>query len=318
MSEYVTLDDIQAAAAKLKGVAVRTPLVAFTGSELDNEAYFKPESLQRTGSFKIRGAYNKVSSLSAEQRARGVITYSSGNHAQGVACAAHLLGCPAVVVMPAKTAQVKIDGTRSWGAEVVFVGDSSEERRLKAEELAAQHGYAIVPPYDDPYIIAGQGTVGLEVCADLADFDAIVVPIGGGGLISGIATAVKSLRPNVKVIGVEPAGAADAYESRKAGHIITWAQVDTIADGLRTQSVGNLNWLHIQKYVDEIVTVSEDEIRAAMGLLARRAHLVAEPSGSVATAAVMSGKAGLHGKRVVIVISGGNADPKLLAQILES
>jgi threonine ammonia-lyase medium form len=309
MSEYVTIDDIRAAAATLRGVAVHTPLLPFQGDELGNELYFKPECLQKTGSFKIRGAYNKISSLSAEQRQRGVITYSSGNHAQGVACAAHLLGCPAIVVMPATTAQVKIDGTRGWGAEIIFVGDGSEERRLKAEALAAEHGYAIVPPYDDPYIIAGQGTIGLEVCEDLAEFDAIVVPIGGGGLISGIATAVKSRLPNVRVIGVEPEGAADAYESFRAGHIVEWPKVDTIADGLRTQRIGEWNWRQIQKYVDDIVTVSEDEIRAAMCLLARHAHLVAEPSGSVATAAIMSGKTGLKGQRVVAVISGGNVDP---------
>ncbi len=309
MSEYVTLNEIRAAADKLREVVVRTPLLPFQGDELGNEVYFKPECLQKTGSFKIRGAYNKISSLSAEQRQRGVITYSSGNHAQGVAYAAHLLGCPAIVVMPAKTPQVKIEGTRSWGAEVVFVGDGSEERRVKAEALATEHGYAIVPPFDDPYIITGQGTIGLEVCEDLAEFAAIVVPVGGGGLISGIATAVKSLRPDVRVIGVEPEGAADAYESRKAGHIVEWAKVDTIADGLRTQRIGEWNWGQIQKYVDDIVTVSEAEIRAAMCLLARRAHLVAEPSGSVATAALMSGKAGLGGQRVVVVISGGNVDP---------
>ncbi len=316
MSEYVTIDDIKAAASVLHGVVVHTPLLPFQGDELGNLVYFKPECLQKTGSFKIRGAYNKVNSLSVEQRQRGVITYSSGNHAQGVACAAHLLGCPAIVVMPAKTAQVKIDGTRSWGAEVVFVGDSSEERRLKAEQLAAEYSYAIVPPFDDPYIIAGQGTIGLEVCADLAEFDAIVVPIGGGGLISGIATAVKSLRPDVRVIGVEPEGAADAYHSRQAGHIVEWAKVETIADGLRTQRIGDWNWRQMQKYVDDIVTVSEDEIRAAMRLLARRAHLVAEPSGSVATAAIMGGKAGLRGKRVIAVISGGNADPAFLAEVI--
>ncbi len=315
MGELVTLADIQTAAERLHGVTVHTPLIPYTiADEGGNHIYFKPENLQRTGSFKIRGAYNKVSSLSAAQRERGVISYSSGNHAQGVACAAHLLDCAATIVMPQNTPTVKVEGTRGWGAEVVFVGNGSEERRAKAEQLAAEHGYAIVPPFDDPFIITGQGTIGLEICADLDQLDAVVIPIGGGGLISGIATAVKSLRPSVRVIGVEPEGAADAYESYKAGHIMEWPEVNTIADGLRTQRIGDLNWQHIQRYVDDIVTVSDEQIKAAMCQLARRAHLVCEPSGSVATAAVLSGKAGLAGQRVAVIISGGNTDPKSLCE----
>ena len=281
--------------------------------------YLKPENLQPIGAFKLRGAYNKIASLTDEERARGVITYSSGNHAQGVAYAARALGTKAVIVMPRNAPAIKREATAALGAEIVFVGPSGPERQIKAEELAAEHGYVIVPPYDDEKIIAGQGTAGLEILEDLPEVDLVLVPVGGGGLISGISTAIKLSKPNTKVIGVEPELAGDAQASLRAGEIVKFPAeqvLQTCADGLRAQYIGTMTFEHIRRYVDDIVTVSEDEIMRAARILAQNAKTVAEPSGAVATAAWLFHRDSLPPSNLTVaVISGGNIDPGLLQQI---
>ena len=286
--------------------------------------FLKLENLQPIGAFKLRGAYNKVASLSEDDRRRGVISYSSGNHGQGVAYAARALGVKAIIVMPGNAPKNKLEATAALGAEIVTVGPGSEERRLCAEELAAEHGYAIVPPYNDEKIIAGQGTVGLEILEDLPDVETVLVPVGGGGLISGISAAIKLSNPElrrtkIKVIGVEPELAADAQASLRAGRIVSSPaeQVSqTLADGLRTQSIGAINFEHIRAYVDDIVTVSEDEIREAMRALSGNAKTLAEPSGAVAPAAFLFHADELPDTKInVAVISGGNIDSKLLAEL---
>ncbi|MFB3814374.1 MAG: threonine/serine dehydratase [Terriglobales bacterium] len=316
----VTLDDIRLAQHRLRGVAFHTPLIFCPHAHAGRQLWFKPESLQPIGAFKLRGAYNKIASLTDAERRRGVITYSSGNHAQGVAYAAKAMGVKAVIVMPRNAPQTKIDGTRAHGAEIVFVGPTSSERQAKAEALAREHGYLIVPPYNDEKIIAGQGTVGLEIVTDMPDVDLVLVPVGGGGLISGTAAAIKLSNPRVKVVGVEPELAADAQASFRAGKIIEWTGEQTsrtLADGLRTQRVGEINFEHIRRYVDDIVTVSEGEIRDAVRRIVLNAKLVAEPSGAVTFAAFLFHAAELTpAKRTVAVISGGNLEAQLLAEIL--
>jgi threonine dehydratase len=312
----VTLDAVRAAAARIAGVAVRTPLLAW-----DERTWLKPENLQPIGAFKIRGAHAKITSLSDDERAAGVVSYSSGNHAQAVARSARLLGVLAVIVMPDNAPAIKVAGVERDGAQIVRCGPGSDERRHVAGQLAAEHGYAIVPPFDDPEIIAGQGTVGLEIGEDLPGVTSVLVPIGGGGLISGVATALKALAPSVRVIGVEPDVAADARDSLAAGEIVSWPAEKTgttIADGLRVSAVGVLPFAHIRAYVDEIVTVSDDEIRAAMRELATRARLVAEPSGAAAMAAHLFGRVPqtTGDEARVIVVSGGNVEPAMLAEIL--
>ena len=319
----VSLEDIRIARNRLSGVAVRTKLVeASVPKNLASDSrqlFLKPENQQPIGAFKLRGAYNKVASLSEDERHRGVITYSSGNHAQGVAYAARALGAKAVIVMPNNAPRVKREATIALGAEIIFVGPGSKERQFKAEELAAQHGYSIIPPYNDEKIIAGQGTIGLEILEDFPEVECVFVPIGGGGLISGIATAVKLSKPSVKVIGVEPELAADAHASFEAGRIVEFPaeQVSrTAADGLRTQSIGALNFENIQKYVDDIVTVTEDEISQGMYLLASNPKTLPEPSGAVATAGFLFHRDELPKTKMnVAVISGGNIEPELLAKI---
>jgi threonine dehydratase len=310
----VTIDDIRAAATGLRGIAVRTPLVPFGPPEAGH--WLKAESLQPIGAFKLRGAYHAVSGLPPGALARGVITYSSGNHAQGVARAARLLGAPAVVVMPSDAPQLKRDRVAADGAEIVTVGTASEERQQVAESIAADRGLAIIPPYDDDRIIAGQGTVGLEIAEDLPHVALVLVPIGGGGLASGVATAIKALVPGARVIGVEPELAADAQASLRAGEIVRWDAADvsrTIADGTRTQALGRRTFRHLRAYLDGVVTVSEAEIAAGVRLAAERSRLVAEPSGALGVAALAFHVAelGLDGTTgpVVAVVSGGNVDP---------
>ena len=284
------------------------------------ELWLKAESLQPIGSFKLRGAYNKVASLTAEERSRGVISYSSGNHAQGVAYAARALGVKAVIVMPRNAPKTKLEATAALGAEIVTVGPASAERMQKAEELAELHGYAIVPPYNDEHIIAGQGTVGLEILEDCADVDLVLVPGGGGGLISGISSAIKLSGSNARIIGVEPELANDAQQSFRKGEIVKLSAErvsSTLADGLRTQSVGPLNFEHIRQFVDDIVTVTEDEIRTAMRTMALNGRIVAEPSGAVTFAAwLFHGEELPTSKKTVAVVSGGNLEPQLFAQVL--
>jgi threonine dehydratase len=313
----VTLKEIQEARALLRGIAVRTPLV---DCKIDGRPILvKPENLQPIGSFKLRGAYNKIFSLTPEERKRGVVAHSSGNHAQGVAYAAGVLGVKATIVMPRTAPAVKLENTRALGAEIVLVGPASEDRIRRAEELEKERGLVPVPPYNDEKIIAGQGTIGLEILEDAEDADLVLVPIGGGGLISGVATAIKESRPGTRIIGVEPEFAADAQASLLAGSIQSISgesAARTMADGLRSHSIGPINFEHIRKYVDAIVTVTEDEIRQAMRRLLLSPRIVAEPSGAVTTAAAM-----FHGSEIgasgttVAVVSGGNVDPKLLSEI---
>lgn len=281
--------------------------------------FLKLENLQPIGAFKLRGAFNKIASLTPQERSHGVIAYSSGNHAQGVAYAARALGVKSVIVMPANAPAVKLDGTAALGAEIVKVGPGSEERRVKAEELAASHGYAIIPPYNDEKIIAGQGTLGLEILEDLPEVELVLTPVGGGGMISGVAAAIKLSKPTVTVIGVEPELAADAAASLKADHVVNFPAeqvTQTIADGLRTQSIGPINFEHMRAYVDDIVTVSESEIREAMRRLATNPKTVAEPSGSVAVAGFLFRRNQIPQKQLsVAVISGGNIEPAMLADL---
>jgi threonine dehydratase len=324
-SQLVTLDAIRAAALRIAPIAMKTPLVraAFpgvSGHGTGREIWLKAESLQPIGAFKIRGAANKILQLTAEQIARGIITYSSGNHAQGVAYAAREVGAKAVIVMPSNAPAIKRAATLALGAEVVDVGLASSERLAAAEDLVQKHGYVVIPPYDDEQIIAGQGTCGLEIVEDLPDADLVVSPVSGGGLLSGVAAAMKQLNPKTKVFGIEPELAGDTAESFRDGKIVTWpAELTsrTIADGLRTQSVGVRNFAHIQAFVDGIITVTEAEIRAAMRAIMSSTRLIPEPSGAVAAAALL-----FHGdqlpnyRKAVAVVSGGNVDPALLAQVL--
>ena len=281
--------------------------------------FLKLENQQPVGSFKLRGAYNKIASLSADERKQGVISYSSGNHAQGVAYAARALGVKAVIVMPNDAPAMKREATAGLGAEIVIVGPGSDERMAKAQELAVENGYVIVPPYNDEKIIAGQGTMGLEILEDLPNVGTVLVPVGGGGMISGIATGIKLTKPEVKIIGVEPELAADAQASLRSGQIVRFPaeQVTrTIADGLRTQSVGEINFEHMRRFVDDIVTVTESEIVEAMRQLARNLKTVAEPSGAVAVAAFLA-----HGDQLpktqisAAIVSGGNIEAQMLKEV---
>jgi threonine dehydratase len=315
----VSLKDIQSAKALLRDVALHTPLLEWTSPTDHRKLFLKLENLQPIGAFKLRGAYNKIASFPESERKRGVISYSSGNHGQGVAYAARALGVKATIVMPRNAPPNKLEATAALGAAIVAVGPGSEERRIRAEELAAEHGFAIVPPYNDEKIIAGQGTVGLEILEDLPAVETVLVPVGGGGMISGISAAIKLTNPSIRVIGVEPEVAADAQASFRSGHLVSFTAeqvTQTLADGLRTQSVGPINFEHIRAYVDDIVTVKEDEIDRAMRALSANSKTVAEPSGAVAAAAFMFRAAELPKTNLnVAVISGGNIDPRLLAEI---
>jgi threonine dehydratase len=321
MTGLVTLAELRAAQERLRGVAVHTPLVRLEIPGEPGAFWVKAEGLQPIGSFKLRGAYNKVAQLSVSERARGVITYSSGNHAQGVAYAARALGAKAIIVMPSNAPQVKRKATLALGAEIVTVGPASAEREAKAKQLAADFGYVVIPPYDDRHIIAGQGSCGLEIVADKPEVDLILSPVGGGGLLSGVAAAVKLTRPGVRVIGVEPELASDAAASLKAGAIVSFTGEQTsrtAADGLRTQSVGALNFAHLQAYVDDFVTVTEAEIREAMRRLIFATRLVSEPSGAVAVAAALFRREQLpHAAQTVAIMSGGNVEPAVLRSVLQ-
>ena len=320
MNNLINLDDIRAAQARVADVCLRTPLFKLEAAADGFEAFAKLENLQPIGSFKLRGAYNKIVQLNVEQNARGVITYSSGNHAQGVAFSARALGIKAVIVMPSNAPEVKRKATAALGAEIVTVGPASAERQQRAEQLANEFGYTIIPPYDDAEIIAGQATCGAEILEDLPDVDLILAPVGGGGLVSGVAAAAKLLKPSVHVYAVEPELAGDAAESFKAGRIIRYTAEQTsrtMADGLRTQSVGALNFMHIQAFVDGVIRINEDQIVAAMKKLLLDWRLVVEPSGAVTTAAALFKQADLPPfKKAVVVISGGNLEPSLLKSLI--
>jgi threonine dehydratase len=319
----ITLTDLHSARSRVNGVTVRTKLVEFQlCAEDPRRLLLKPENQQPIGAFKLRGAYNKIAALSEGERRHGVISYSSGNHAQGVAYAARALSVKSVIVMPNNAPQIKREATAKLGAEIVLVGPGSDERKIRAEELAAQNGYIIVPPYNDEKIIAGQGTVGLEILEEFPEVETVLSPVGGGGLISGVAAAIKLTNPKVHVIGVEPELAADAQASFRQGKIVQFPaeQVSrTLADGLRTQSIGPINFEHIRTYVDDIITVTEDEIRQAMKYLCLNPQTIAEPSGAVATAAfIFHAKELPHTKLNVAIISGGNIEPEMLDQLRRS
>ena len=303
----VTLDDIKRARERIKPMARVTPVIdvsPIAGKPL----WLKCESLQPGGAFKIRGAYNMVAQLTDEERRRGVITYSSGNHGQAVALAARAHGIPAVVVMPTTAPRIKVEGARGFGAEVIFAGTTTIHRRAKAEEVAAERGLTMVPPFDHEWIIAGQGSLGLEILDQRPDVKTILVPIGGGGLISGVAAAAKQSRPAVSVIGVEPATAASMKNSIDAGEVRTLEGAKSIADGLMAVRPGDLNFAHVRQFVDRIDTVDDSEIAAAVRWLLLRAKIVAEPSGAATVAAALRDPDSYDGP-VVAIISGGNLDP---------
>lgn len=320
MSHLVSADEIQRAANRLSGIALRTPLVPLRiGSA---RLLVKAESLQPTGAFKLRGAYSAISALPADQAARGVVAHSSGNHAHAVAYAAAVLGIPATVVVPTNAPMVKVAAARSNGAMIVPCEPSLSARLAAVQQLIDEHGYTSIPPFDHRDVIAGQGTVGLEIAADYPDVDLVLCPIGGGGLISGVAAAIKAANPAALVVGVEPELAADARDSLRSGRRVAWpAEVTgrTIADALRVEQVGELPLQHMRAYLHDIVTVSDDEIRAAMRLLATGARLVAEPGGAVTVAACMFRSDQLpQARHRVAIVSGGNVDPELLADVLAS
>jgi threonine dehydratase len=320
VADLVSIDEIRSAASRLEGVVLRTPLVPF--ARVEPRLAVKAESLQPTGAFKLRGAYSAISALPAAQRSAGVVAHSSGNHAHAVAYAAALLGIPATVVVPANAPPVKVAAARSLGARIVISEPSLAARAAVTDHLVAEYGYAPIPPFEHRDVIAGQGTIGLEIAADLAEVDLVVCPVGGGGLIAGIAAAIAAVSPGTKVVGVEPELAADARDSLRQGHRVAWPSSDTqrtIADALRADQIGELPMRHVLGQVHDIVTVTEDEITEAMRLLATGARLVAEPGGAVAVAACLfrAGELPASSQRVAI-LSGGNVDPALLASILGS
>lgn len=319
MSELVRAGDIERAAAALAGVAVRTPLLPapWLSERVGAEVRLKCENLQAAGAFKIRGAYTAVSRLTEAERQRGVIAYSSGNHAQGVALAARLFGVRAVVVMPTTAPEVKRAGAERLGAEVVLEGTTSAERQQRAEAIAAEQGLTIIPAFDHADIIAGQGTVGLEILEDWPEVDAVLVPVGGGGLLSGTAAYVKQRRPAVRMIGVEPQVSDAMRQSLAAGHPVTIPFGASVADGLLPTRPGDLNFRHVREYVDEIVCVSEDAIVEAAASLLRSSKLVVEFSGAATVAALLSGAFRAPGGRVAAVLSGGNLDPARALSLLQ-
>ncbi|PSR36388.1 MAG: threonine ammonia-lyase [Sulfobacillus thermosulfidooxidans] len=308
---------IQDAYAKLRPVVHQTPLFSnrLLSQLTDCDLYLKAENLQITGSFKIRGALNKVSAV-AQTNASGVVTGSSGNHGQAVAWAARFMHLTAQIVVPTTAPAAKVEAALSYGAQVEYCGTTSHERLERAQQIAKDTGMTFVPPYDDPLVMAGQGTIGLEILEQRPDVQTVLIPIGGGGLISGIATAIKSLRPDIRVIGVEPLGAAKAYQSRQAHARITLPSTDTIADGLKSLALGTQTYPIIERLVDDLVTVDDDEIRYAMGLLLTRQKLLTEPSGAATTAYALRRPAQIRGQKVVALISGGNIDvPTLCHQL---
>ena len=307
-ASLVSLADIRAAAERVRPIVRTTPLVDVSEAA-GRPLILKCESLQPGGAFKIRGAYNMVARLTAEQRARGVVTYSSGNHGQAMALAARELGAPAVVVMPTTAPAIKVEGARSFGAEVIFAGTTSAHRRERAEAEAASRGLTMVPPFDHPWIIEGQGTAGLEILEQCPDVAAIVVPVGGGGLVAAIAAAVKQLRPEVRIVGVEPSGAAAMKASVEAGHAVTLPSTASVADGLMPVRPGDLTLAHVQAFVDAVVTVEDPAIVDAVLWILAHAKLIAEPSGAATTAAVLTAAVDAAGRidgPIVAIVSGGN------------
>ena len=315
----VSLDSIRKAAERIKHIARLTPLMDVSAAA-GRPFFLKCENLQPAGAFKIRGAYNMVAQLTAEERARGVVTYSSGNHGQAVALAARELGAPAVVVMPTTAPRIKIEGAKGFGAEVILAGTTSIDRKLRAESEAAARGLTMVPPFDHEWIIAGQGTAGLEILDQCPDVAAVLVPIGGGGLAAGVSAAIKQSKPAVKVIGVEPAGAAAMKASVDAGHPVTLAKTASVADGLMPVRPGDITYAHVSRFADAVITVDDPAIVEAVFWIFSNAKIVAEPSGAATTAAVLSGAldAALENRvvgPVVAIVSGGNMAADRLAEL---
>jgi threonine dehydratase len=305
----VTFDDVARAHERIKGAVHRTPVLnsatvdALTGAKV----FFKPENLQRMGAFKIRGAYNALSQLSADARQRGVVAFSSGNHAQAVALSGKLLGIPATIVMPVDAPKVKVDATRGYGAEIVLY-QKNQNREDLAKQISAERGLSLVPPFDHPHILAGQGTAAKELIEDAGPLDLLMVPCGGGGLLSGCAIAAKHLSPGCRVIGVEPAAGDDGLRSFRAGKLVSIGLPDTIADGARTMSLGKITFALIREQVDDFLTVTDEEILKWMFFVWERMKIVVEPTGMLAASALLEGKIDAKGKRVGIVLSGGNVD----------
>ena len=312
------LYDFIEARERLNTVITKTKLIhsSIFSNETGNEVYIKPENLQRTGAFKIRGAYNKIAKLTEEEKKRGVIAASAGNHAQGVALAAQKLGIKAVIVMPKHTPLIKVEATRRYGAEVILTGEVYDEAYEYAKKLQEKEGYTFVHPFNDEDVIEGQGTIALEVLEELPDADIILVPIGGGGLISGIASAAKLKNPLIKIIGVEPEGAASALEARKSHHVVELDEANTIADGTAVKKIGDITFDYIEKYVDDIVTVSDYELMAAFLVLVEKHKIVAENSGILAVAGLK--KLNVTGKKIISIISGGNIDVLTISSMINT
>ena len=310
------IQDFITAKEKLSKVLLKTNLIQspIFSKEAGNEVYIKPENLQKTGSFKIRGAYNKITNLSDEEKKKGVIASSAGNHAQGVAYGAKESGIKAVIVMPKSTPLIKVESTKQYGAEVVLHGDVYDDAFKKAKELEEKEGYIFVHPFDDEDVIHGQGTIALEILEELPETDIILVPIGGGGLISGIACAAKILKPEIKIIGVEPDGAASAYEAIKEDKVVELKEANTIADGTAVKKIGNTTFEYIKKYVDEIITVSDYELMESFLLLVEKHKIIAENSGILSLAALKKLKE--KNKKVVSVVSGGNIDVLMISSMI--
>jgi threo-3-hydroxy-L-aspartate ammonia-lyase len=316
----ISLADVRRASDRLRGVANRTPVV--TSRTVDGlvgaQVFFKCENLQRGGAFKFRGAYNRLSALSAEERARGVVAFSSGNHAQGVALAARELGVAATVVMPSDAPALKVAATREYGAQVVTYDRLTEDREAIARCLADERGLTLVPPYDHPLIMAGQGTAALELVEEVGSLDWLLAPVGGGGLLSGTVIAATGLLPAIKVVGVETETSNDWVLSLAAGRRVHIPPPETIADGMRTQQPGSLTFPIVQKLAHGVTTVSDEEVKAAMSYLLLRMKLLVEPTGAVPVALLLSGRLDLRDQRVGVILSGGNADPALVAEVLGS
>ncbi|OFI06916.1 L-threonine dehydratase catabolic TdcB [Clostridium acetireducens DSM 10703] len=315
----LNLQMVKDAQRNIKEVARRTPLFyTSTFSKMSGaEVYLKCENKQKTGAFKLRGAYNKIVNLTEEEKKKGVIASSAGNHAQGVAFAATAFGIKATIVMPNTAPGAKVEATKGYGAEVVQYGEVYDECAKKAVEIQKETGATYVHPFNDEYVMAGQGTVALEILEDLPETDVIVVPIGGGGLISGIAVAAKELKPEIEIIGVQPEKIASTKASLEKGEIVTLPGFKSIADGISVATPGDHSFKYIQKYVDKVVVVSEEEIKNAMYLIAARGKLIAEGAGASTVAAILSGKINAKGKKVVAVISGGNVDMTTISKIVE-
>lgn len=314
----ISIADVELAYATVKPIVHKTPLLTSRGinDRCGNEVFLKAENFQRIGAFKIRGAYNKISSLMQDERQRGVVAHSSGNHAQGVALASRLLNVKAIVVMPKNSSRIKVEATQSYGAEVIYCEDSSDDRERVAKILQSKFGYAMVPPFDDDKIIAGQGTVMMEIAQDIGLIDYLFVPVGGGGLISGCAIAAKHFFPNIKVIGVETEPANDCQQSFRKKEIVRIAPPNTIADGMRTQSVGKRNFEIILNYVDDIITVTDAQVIEMMRYFMRHMKIIVEPTGAVAPSAVFHNVLKLSNKKICAIISGGNVEPSFLKQWL--